>query len=61
MAVIEVKGFVTAVFIRYTSIRQTPIFPKDIDMKMKLWYNLRRFLYEIKDISIFKKSYIHIT
>ena len=43
------------------SIRQTPIFPKDVDMKMKLWYNLRRFLYEIKDIPIFKRSYSHIT
>lgn len=43
------------------SIRQTPIFPKDVDMKMKLWYNLRRFLYEIKDIPIFKRSYRHIT
>lgn len=27
---------------------------------MKLWYNLRRFLYEIKDIPIFKRSYRHI-
>ena len=40
MAVIEVKGFVTAVFIRYTSIRQTPIFPKDVDRKTHIWYNI---------------------
>ena len=26
------------------SIRQTPIFPKDIDIKLKIWYNLCRFL-----------------
>ena len=31
MAVIGVKYFVTAVLFQYTSIRQTPIFPKDVD------------------------------